>query len=201
MRQAKHVKARKSRKGLYIILFALLFLAALCAVLISWNTGKNDISSPSQWEAAEAALVEEHHDNFETADPSPIMTDAEEGALLESGSNINAGFYGDYDYDGAVSDLTDKSFSVGKAGMAFDNKGQPILSDVTVFYGEDTEVKTAILYYYDDRYEIYSSSMNDLKKQLEENDFLDSVKIVLEDPNAEKLLAREITIYRFADLR
>ena len=200
MRQAKHVKARKSHAGFYSILFALLFLVILGIILISQNTGKNDLLAPAQGEPAGTALENNLQKDSETAGSPSSTTNAETGALLESGSNINANFYSVFDYDGAVSDLTDASFYVGKAGMTFDNKGQLILPAVTVFYSEDTVVKTAILYNNDDRYEIYSSSLDDFKKQMEEKELLDSVLIVLEDPDAEELWAKEITIYCFADL-
>ncbi len=84
--------------------------------------------------------------------------------------------------------------------MAFDKNAQPIFPAITVRYGEDTVVKAATLYNADDRYEIYASSLDEFKRQMEGKEFLNSVVVVLEDSDAEELWAREITIIHDADL-
>lgn len=68
----------------------------------------------------------------------------------------------------------------------------------TVYYGEKTVVETALLYYNDDRYENYAGSLDDLEKGAEDTHY--DFGIVLEDPEADELWAKEIIVYKFADL-
>ena len=65
-------------------------------------------------------------------------------------------------YFGMASDLTDSTFCIGKEAMAFGKDAQPVLGALTIHYGEDTIVKTAILK--TDSYEIYAASLDDLQK-------------------------------------
>lgn len=199
MRQGNHVRVRKSRIRFWLIFFVLLFAVILSLTLIFQHVRKKALLPPAS--AEQTILDAENSTNKQAEAVSPLPPEAkpEIGTLLESGNKIS-NFYSVFDYDGAVSDITDSSFAVGKAGMAFDNEGQLISPAVTVCYNDETIVKTATLYNSDDRYEIYAANMKDLKGLMNEEEFLDSVLIVLDNSHTEELLAKEITIYHFADL-
>ncbi len=192
MKHGKHIKDRMRSPGVYPIVFVVLLCVVLTAVLIvPRDRGKAE--APADTEPSAAMGAEPADSPSETAAP-------ESGALLESGSGLNDNFYNGLDYFGTASELTDEFFFLGKAGMAFDKNAQPIFPAITVRYGEDTVVKAATLYNADDRYEIYASCLDEFKQQMEGKEFLNSIMVVLEDPDAEELWAREITIIHDADL-
>lgn len=194
MRHAKHVKEGKRNAGVYAILFVVLLCVILTVALIVRHIDKKATPSPN----AEPPTVAD-----EGAEPADSLSEAaapELGELLESGSGLNENYFSAVDYFGTASDLTDESFFLGKAGMAFDKNAQPVFPAIVVHYGEDTVVKTAILYNTDDRYEIYASGLDELKQRMEGKEFLNSVSITLEDAGAEELWAKEIIVEEYADL-
>lgn len=172
--------------------FALMGLLCLCAVLLLSGCGKKqDVETPSVDSDVESAL-----DQIDiTAVPAAeSASEAEEpGTLLESGTNLNENYYAEVSYFGMASDLTDSTFCIGKEAMAFGKDAQPVLGALTIHYDEDTIVKTAILKA--DSYEIYAASLDDLQKYVGDNSY--SFDIILENPEAEELRAREIRISRW----
>lgn len=129
----------------------------------------------------------------DTPDASAADAPEEAGALLESGSNLNENYYRKVDYSGKISDLTAGSFVMGKEMPATNMQtGADYPGALTIHYGENTEIKTARLYYSSDRYEIFMGSLSDL---VVSPDYL--YEVVLEDPNAPELWAKEIIVSEF----
>jgi len=195
MRHARHVKNGKRNTGVSAVLFVVLLCVILAAVLLI-QRGKEKAEVPA---VTEPPIAIDAGEGAEAEAPPSETLAPELGTLLEIGSGLNENFYSGLDYFGVASELADESFFLGKAGMAFDQNAQPIFPAIIVHYREDTVVKTATLYHTDDRYEIYASSLDEFKQQMEGKEFLDSVVIVLEDSDAEELWAREITIIQDAD--
>lgn len=126
------------------------------------------------------------------ATPQPTSPPAP-GTLLESGSDINENYYKKLHFTGTASDLTASSFVLGRERPATNGAtGQDHPGELTVHFGPDTVVKTALLYYPEDRYEIYMGSAADLKLTAGY-----TFDVVLEDPAAAQLWAREITVSTF----
>lgn len=196
MRKAKHIKERKGNTGVYAALFVILLCVILAAVLLV-QSGKGKAEVPIGTEPPTA--IDAGEDAEPEASPSEILV-PEPGTLLESRSGLNENFFSTVDYFGTASELTDETFFLGKAGMAFDRNAQPVFPAIVVHYGEDTVVKTATIYHAEDRYELYASSLDEFKRQMEGKEFLSEVDIVLEDDEAEELWAREIIITHYADL-
>jgi len=128
------------------------------------------------------------------APPAPTPTPLPApGTLLESGTDINRNYYKRLDYTGTASDLSASSFVLGKERPATNGKtGQDHQGLLTVNFGQDTLVKKALLYYSDDRYEIYMGSAADLKIAPGE-----TFDVVLKDPAATELWAEEIIVAGF----
>lgn len=115
------------------------------------------------------------------------------GTLLECGKNLNDNYYKKMDFSGKISDLTTTTFSMGKEVPATNMQmGIDYPGVLTIHYDENTVIKTALLYYSEDRYEIYAGSISDLVLS---PDHL--YEVVLEDPNAPELWAKEIIISEF----
>lgn len=129
-----------------------------------------------------------------TAEPTPAPTPAPAvGMLLESGTNINDNYYKKVDFSGTPSDMTGSTFVLGKEHPATNTKlGADHPGSLTIHYGPDTLIKTAQLYYADDRYEIYMGSANDLSKT---SGYI--FEVILVDPGAAELWAKEIIISEF----
>lgn len=127
-----------------------------------------------------------------TAPPSPEPLPVS-GTLLESGINLNEGYYKKFDFTGALSDLTSGSFALGKEHPATNAKtGQDHHGCLTIHYGANTMIKTAKLYYPEDRYEIFMGSAADL-----ETSTGGLVEVVLENSDAQELWAKEIVVSEF----
>jgi len=67
---------------------------------------------------------------------------------------------------------------------------EPYLGQVTIHYGENTQVRTAVIQ--GDTYKIYSASPDDLQKTAGDSKY--RFDVVLEDPEEEELWAKEIRI-------
>lgn len=113
------------------------------------------------------------------------------GELLETGSGLNEHYYKDVDYFGMPDELTDSSFLLGKAGMAF-RGSRPVMGPVVIHYGEDTVIRTAILH--GDSYELYAAGPEALAAHLGDPSYV--FDVVLEDPKAKELWAKEIRVSR-----
>ena len=122
------------------------------------------------------------------AQETPVATTTEESAI-ESGIGLNENYFADVSYFGTASDLTENSFILGKMAMVF-HGSEPYLGQVTIHYGENTQVRTAVIQ--GDTYKIYSASLDDLQKTA--GDVKYRFDVVLEDPNAKELWAKEIRI-------
>ena len=113
------------------------------------------------------------------------------GELLETGSGLNEHYYHDVDYFGMPDELSESVFILGKAGMAF-HGSQPVMGPVVIHYGEDTVIRTAILH--GDSYELYAAGPEALAAHMGDPAYV--FDVVLEDPGAEELWAREIRVSR-----
>lgn len=124
--------------------------------------------------------------------PAPTNAPAP-GTLLDSGSDINENYYKRLHFTGTASELTASSFVLGRERPATNGTtGQDHPGELTVHFGPDTVVKTALLYYPDDRYEIYMGSAADLK--ISPGYTFD---VILEDPDGAELRAMEIIVSTF----
>ena len=113
--------------------------------------------------------------------------------LLDSGSNLNDNYYKKVDYSGKTSNLTANSFVMGEETPVTNmQSGADHSGALTIHYDENTVIKTACLYYSADKYEIYMGSVDDL---VVSPNYL--YEIVLEDPNATELWAKEIIVSEF----
>ncbi len=162
------------------IMYMLLCLS-LCGALLCGCGKKEEVTPP-----AEPAVVEE------TAVQPGAEAAPEPGTLLEEGTGLNENYYKDVSYFGGGPALYDSYFQLGVNTMVFDANAQPVLGAVTIYYGEDTLFRTAILQ--GDSYEIYAGSREDLEKYAADKAY--SFDVYLEDPEAEELYAKEIRISR-----
>ena len=71
---------------------------------------------------------------------------------------------------------------------------EPYLGEITIQYGENTQVRTSVIQ--GDTYKIYSASLDDLQKYAGDTKY--RFDVVLEDPEAEELWAKEIRIVQIA---
>ena len=90
----------------------------------------------------------------------------EVGTLIESGGDVNENFFAKGEYYGIASDLTETTFYMGKAGMAFDTQTHPLMSPVEIYLSENTEIRRAVLYYNDDKYEVYASDISEFEAKM-----------------------------------
>jgi|GEM_PF-6613549 len=195
MRQTKNANTRKKRSpGPLILLLLVLICVVLCVILIPHPKEKPDPGMSSSVDERDTEVREsiESEEANVTASPSPSPA-PEPGTLLESGTDINENYYKKLDYTGTPSDLTGSSFVLGKERPATIGKtGQDYSGTLTVHFGDDTVVKTARLLYADDKYEIYMGTIDDLK--IAPGTTFD---VILEDPEASELRAREIIVSTF----
>ena len=155
-----------------------LIALALCLSGCGWESG----ATPSPPPAAESQAPV-------TISPEPA---AASDALLEAGSGLNEHYYIDVDYFGMPDELTDSSFLLGKAGMAF-HGSQPVMGPVMIHYGEDTMIRTAILH--GDSFELYAAAPDALALHMGDPAYV--FDVILEDPAAEELWAKEIRVSRW----
>lgn len=142
------------------------------------ETVTSDAGTAQQTEAANPA----------NAAPAP-------GTLLESGSGVNDHYYADVSYWGMASDVTDSTFVLGKDAMAF-HGSEPVPGWVVIHYSESTAVRMSVIR--GDNYEIYAATRDDLQRYGGDVNYI--FDVILEEPDAEELWAKEIRIaYRPSD--
>ena len=161
-----------------ILLFLIAF--ALCLGGCGKTAAAPPVSAPATGNG-EPAMV--------SSAPAPAP-----GGLLETGSGLNEHYYNEVDYFGMPDELTDSSFVLGTAGMAF-HGSQPVMGPVMIHYGDDTIIRSAILH--GDSFEIYAAGPEALAQHLGDPAYV--FDVVLEDPEAEELRAREIRISRWVN--
>lgn len=175
---------RRKKTPLYLLL---VLACVIFSALLFSNPGAERFTALPAVEATEP----------DTSVPPAIEVSPEPlpapGTLLESGTGLNENYYRKLDYSGTASDLTATSFALGKERPATEGKtGKDYPGTLTVNFGENTLIKTALLYYPDDRYEIYMGSPEELKIASGY-----SFDVILEDPEAAELWAKEIIVSEF----
>lgn len=194
MQKTRNVKTRKNEAlEPYVIILAVLVCLVFGALYFA--RPREQVYMPNSSADEPSTEAQESFNSNETGlpdEPSPEPA-PEPGTLLDSGTNINDNYYKKLDYSGTPTDLTSSSFVLGKEHPATIGKtGQDYPGSLTVYFGEDTVVKTAQLYYADDRYEIYMGTLSDLKATSGY-----TFDVILEDPEATELWAKEIIISSF----
>jgi len=123
----------------------------------------------------------------------PAAEAPESGTLLNSGSGLNENYYKNVDYSGKISDLTAAAFVMGKEVSATNMQtGVEQSEPLTIYYDENTVIKTARLYYSTDSFEVYQGGVDDL---VVSPDYL--YEVILRDPDAAELWAEEIIVSEF----
>lgn len=163
------------KKRILTVLLALALLGALAAC-----GKKTEQPSPAPAE--------------ETPETAAVETPAlEPGTLLESGTGLNENYYAKLNLPGRdLAEMTDSSVTLEPASLGTDEV------PVTVRYDENTRVTIGKLWYYEDRYEIYAATLEDLKQLGEDPLYLWGAE--LEDPDAEEPYALELRLETFMDL-
>ena len=174
----------KSQKTLHMRgIILTLIVVMLCSTLSA--CGEKPATKPQE---TPVATTPEESASIDTTtpeeDPSP-----EYGSLIESGIGLNENYFADVSYWGTASDLTEDSFILGKMAMAF-HGSEPCLEEITIHFGENTQVRTAVIQ--GDTYKLYAASLEDLQKTAGDAKY--RFDVVLEDPDAEELWAKEIRI-------
>lgn len=184
--RGNHHHRKKLSIGPFIVILLLLVSVFAVAFIFSPKE-ESPVVPPSP------KMIEPAAESIEiTASPSPEPLPVP-GTLLESGMNLNDCYYKKFDFTGAPCDLTSGSFVLGKEHPATNAKtGQDHPASLTIRYGADTLIKTAKLYYPEDRYEIFMGSAADL-----ETSAGGLVEVVLENPDAAELWAKEIVVSEF----
>lgn len=161
------------KKRTLTILLALALLGSLAAC-----GKKTEQPAPAEEAPAQTAV--------ETPAPEP-------GTLLESGTGLNENYYAKLNLPGRdLAEMTDSSVTLEPASLGTDEV------PVTVRYDENTRVTIGKLWYYEDRYEIYAATLEDLKQLGEDPLYLWGAE--LEDPDAEEPYALELRLETFMDL-
>lgn len=174
----------KSQKTLHMRgILLILVVVMLCSILSACG----EKPAPKAQETPVATTTEESAsmDTTTTEDDSS----PEYGSLIESGIGLNENYFADVSYWGTASDLTENSFILGRMAMAF-RGSEPCLEEITIHYGENTQVRTSVIQ--GDTYKIYSASLDDLQKYAGDAKY--RFDVVLEDPDAEELWAKEVRI-------
>ena len=183
----KSTRKRKSVPGTAVLIVVVLACVALAVLLLT----RPKTVDPSPHDEATAEVT-----NYTQVDDAIALSEEtvpQPGTLLETGTSLNDNYYRKLDYSGMPSDLTDSSFVLGKDHPATVGKtGQDYSGCLTVHFGNDTVIKTALLYYPDDRYEIYMGSISDL---IIAPGY--SFDVILVDPDATELWAKEIIVSSF----
>lgn len=154
-------------------------LCFIVLVLCLSGCGRGNSTSVSPAPTAESPIPDEAI--VEPASPA--------GELLKSGNGLNEHYYNDVDYFGMPDALTDSSFVLGRAGMAF-HKSQPVMGPVVIHYGEDTVIHAAMLH--GDSFELYAAGPEALAEHMGDPAYV--FDVVLEEPEAEELRAKEIRV-------
>ena len=164
-----------------------ILLTLVVVMLCSMLSACGEKPAPKAQETPVATTTEEStsiDSNTPENDSSP-----EYGSLIESGIGLNENYFADVSYWGTASDLTEDSFILGKMAMVF-HGSEPYLGEITIHYGENTQVRTAIIQ--GDTYKLYAASLDDLQKTAGDTKY--RFDVVLEDPDVEELWAKEIRI-------
>lgn len=179
---------------LAVLVFFILGVMLLSVSLFSKPKAKPATTSPVTIDES-TTIPENNVADLEAnipAEPTPEPLPAP-GTLMDSGTNLNDNYYKKVNFTGKISDLTASSFVMGKEMPATNTQiGKDHPGALTINYSENTIIKTARLYYSDDRYEIYMGSISDL---VISPDYL--YEVILEDPNASELWAKEIIVSEF----
>lgn len=170
-------------RGILLILVVVMVCSMLSAC--------GEKPAPKALETPVAATAEESA-SMDTSTPEDDSS-PEYGSLIESGIGLNENYYADVSYWGTASDLTDNSFILGKMAMVF-HGSEPYLGQITIHYGENTQVRTAVIQ--GDTYKLYAACLDDLQKYA--GDVKYRFDVVLENPDAEELWAKEIRIVQIA---
>lgn len=196
-------KKKRVSKGVYVV-FALVLALCVGLVAVRVHNEKSELpveqATPAPENSNENPQLPLENGAAENADASETEADVEVGTLIESGGDVNENFFAKGEYYGIASDLTETTFYMGKAGMAFDADTHPLMSPIEIYLSENTEIRRADLYYNDDKYEVYASDISEFEVKMNERDFIDSVLVSAADTNGEKIYADVVTFYEFADL-
>lgn len=196
-------KEKRESKGVYVV-FALVLALCVGLIAVRVHNEKRELpveqATPAPENSNENAQLPLENEAAENADASESEADVEVGTLIESGNKIDENFFAYGEYYGTASDLSETSFYMGKAGMAFDADTHPLMSPIEICFSENTEIRRAVLYYNDDKYEVYASDISEFEVKMNERGFIDSVLVSAADTNGEKIYADVVTFYEFADL-
>ena len=174
----------KSQKTLHMRgIILTLVVVMLCSVLSA--CGEKPATKAQE---TPVATTTEESTSIDTDTPEDDSS-PEYGSLVESGIGLNENYFADVSYFGTASDLTENSFILGKMAMVF-HGSEPYLGEITIHYGENTQVRTAVIQ--GDTYKLYAASLDDLQKYA--GDVKYRFDVVLENPDAEELWAKEIRI-------
>ena len=169
-----------------------LALILICVLVLPGCGGKEGTELQATAPSSETVGTEEaqpaENSTPESATPGP-------GTLLESGGDPNKDYYADVSYWGMASDVTDSTFMLGKDAMAF-HGSEPVPGWVVIHYSESTAVRMSVIRA--DNYEIYAATRDDLQRCGGDVNYI--FDVILEEPDAEELWAKEIRIsYRPSD--
>lgn len=195
-------KNKRVSKGVYVV-FALVLALCVGLIAVRVHNEKSELpveqATPAQEYSNENAQLSVENEVTENADSSEAVADVEVGTLIERGNKVNEYFFAKGEYYGTASDLTETSFYMGKAGMAFDANTHPLMSPIEICFSENVEIRRAVLYYNDDKYEIYASDISEFEAEMNKQGFIAGVLASLDDTNGDELYADVVTIYEFAD--
>jgi len=174
----------KSQKTLHMRGIILTFVVVMLCSMLS-ACGEKPASKAQE---IPVTTTTEESASIDTTTPEDDSS-PEYGSLVESGIGLNENYFADVSYFGTASDLTENSFILGKMAMVF-HGSEPYLGEITIHYGENTQVRTAVIQ--GDTYKLYAASLDDLQKYA--GDVKYRFDVVLENPDAEELWAKEIRI-------
>lgn len=174
------------KRALSVLFLFVLIFSALQA--LSACGGKPAAAPENSPAVQETPAGPESDPAAEAPEPAP-----DRGTLLDSGTGLNENYYGKLDISGcAAVHVTDSGFDLEPKALGTDQK------TVSVRYDENTLFRTADLYYHEDRYEVYAGVLEDFLRLKDEP--LYNIGVVLDDPGAEELYAKEIWIDSMVDL-
>lgn len=169
-------KNKRVSKSVYVV-FALVLVLCVGLIAVRVHNEKFELPveqpAPAAENGYENAQLPVESETSENGSVSDADSDVEVGTLIESGGDVNENFFAKGEYYGTASDLIETSFYMGKAGMAFDADTHPLMSPVEIYLSENTEIRRAVLYYNDDRYEIYASNISEFEAKMNERDFIE----------------------------
>ena len=187
------MKQKRTNKNVSATWTYLLLAVLVCIIFASiFFAQSNNAQVTFEPAPSEEAAEETPQPVNAEAEPTPGALPAP-GTLLSSGSGLNENYYSNFHFSGMISELSDISFVMGRGHSVTDlRSGEDHPGSLTVYYGEDTVIKTARLYYQSDSFEIYMGSPEDLTCAAGY-----MYEVVLKDPDANALWATEICISEF----